>query len=235
MSYKTEQELLNSNQFIIYKMGSLYKSDPNSFKSAMDFIPFFVFTNCRVTKNYLESNLLVKSVIDPDDYLKLKKNTKEYISKRSDPNVFKYAFDKVLKFERVNDYHSICTTYQYLNAIKNDEWFVSNKIIVDENECLNTSYRLPDLGIFGQKITKMLEIIVHDTNSWLKFKQLTKKEKEIIKLIAEGYSNNDISDVLTLSSHTIRTHRERIRIKIDAHNQSQIAKFAQAFDLIGAL
>ena len=45
MQYKTEQELLNSDQFIIYKMTSLYKSDPNSFKSAMDFIPFLIFKN----------------------------------------------------------------------------------------------------------------------------------------------------------------------------------------------
>ncbi len=43
---------------------------------------------------------------------------------------------------------------------------------------------------------------------------LTKREKEIMDLIAEGLSNNQISEKLNISPHSINNHRANIRSKL---------------------
>ena len=55
---------------------------------------------------------------------------------------------------------------------------------------------------------------------------LTKREIEILKLTAEGYSNKSIADVLFLSLHTVYTHRKNIMKKLDIKSSSEFIKYA---------
>ena len=55
---------------------------------------------------------------------------------------------------------------------------------------------------------------------------LTPREKEILKLIAEGYSNQDIASMLFLSPATIQTHRSNIMSKLQVHSRSELTKYA---------
>jgi len=64
------------------------------------------------------------------------------------------------------------------------------------------------------------------------FNQLTKREKEILKLMAMGLSSSEIAEELHISEMTATTHRKNIRNKLDAKNNYDITRFAQAFDLI---
>lgn len=52
----------------------------------------------------------------------------------------------------------------------------------------------------------------------------TRRELEILHLIANGYSSTEISDLLILSGHTIRTHRKNILRKTNAKNASELVK-----------
>ena len=55
---------------------------------------------------------------------------------------------------------------------------------------------------------------------------LTKREKEILKLIAEGSSNQEIADVLFISLRTVETHRLNINQKLDVKNTAGLVKEA---------
>jgi len=55
---------------------------------------------------------------------------------------------------------------------------------------------------------------------------LTPREKEILKLIAEGYSNQDIASKLFLSPATVQTHRSNIMSKLQLHSRSELTKYA---------
>jgi DNA-binding NarL/FixJ family response regulator len=46
-------------------------------------------------------------------------------------------------------------------------------------------------------------------------RRLTGREKEVLKLIGQGHSNNQISEVLQLSVHTIETHRRNLSTKLN--------------------
>lgn len=55
---------------------------------------------------------------------------------------------------------------------------------------------------------------------------LTKREKEILKLIAEGLSNQEIADKLFISMRTVETHRLNLSQKLGAKNTVMLVKEA---------
>lgn len=58
------------------------------------------------------------------------------------------------------------------------------------------------------------------------FEQLSDREKEVLKLLAEGQSNNEIAELLCLSVKTVMSHRASIMEKLDIHNRTDLVKFA---------
>lgn len=58
------------------------------------------------------------------------------------------------------------------------------------------------------------------------YEGLTEREKEILKLIAEGRSNQEIAELLVLSPSTVQTHRARIMSKLGLHSRTELVKFA---------
>ena len=56
--------------------------------------------------------------------------------------------------------------------------------------------------------------------------KLTARELQIIKLIVEGSSNKQVAEVLFISEHTVRKHREHINQKLDVHSPASLAAFA---------
>ena len=58
------------------------------------------------------------------------------------------------------------------------------------------------------------------------FDQLSDREKEVLKLLAEGRSNNEIAELLCLSVKTVMSHRASIMEKLEIHNRTDLVKFA---------
>jgi len=56
--------------------------------------------------------------------------------------------------------------------------------------------------------------------------QLTSREREIMKLIAEGYRNKDIAEYLSISLKTVEKHRSNMMKKLDLHSASSITSYA---------
>ena len=61
---------------------------------------------------------------------------------------------------------------------------------------------------------------------------LTKREKEILKLIAEEYSNPEIAEELFISIRTVDTHRRNLLDKLGAKNTAGLVKHALKIGLI---
>lgn len=55
---------------------------------------------------------------------------------------------------------------------------------------------------------------------------LTKREKEIIKLVCKGLSNTEIGEKLFISHKTVDTHRTNIMRKLGVHNAISLVRFA---------
>jgi DNA-binding NarL/FixJ family response regulator len=59
-----------------------------------------------------------------------------------------------------------------------------------------------------------------------RFELLSDREREVFQLIAEGNSNKEIANLLSLSVSTVETHRARIMEKLDLHSTAEIILYA---------
>lgn len=58
------------------------------------------------------------------------------------------------------------------------------------------------------------------------YQQLTDREREMLKLIAEGYTAKEIADLLVLSVRTVETHKSNLMKKLNIRNKADLIKFA---------
>jgi DNA-binding NarL/FixJ family response regulator len=55
---------------------------------------------------------------------------------------------------------------------------------------------------------------------------LTQREREVLKLVAEGKSNKDVAEFLSLSVKTVEKHRSNLMAKLNVHNASGLTAYA---------
>ncbi len=63
---------------------------------------------------------------------------------------------------------------------------------------------------------------------------LTEREREVLQLIAEGRTNREIADMLTVSIKTVQAHRAHIMEKLNVHDKTALVKYAIRMGLINA-
>ena len=80
---------------------------------------------------------------------------------------------------------------------------------------------------------RMLSQLVDDFRSRIKgdhriprFATLTQREKEVLKVLAEGKSVKEIACMLNLSVKTIEAHKFNLMRKLDIHNKAQLVQYA---------
>jgi two-component system response regulator NreC len=61
---------------------------------------------------------------------------------------------------------------------------------------------------------------------------LTPREQEVLSMLAEGKTNEEIAMALTISRHTVARHRENLMGKLGLHNRSELVKYAIRKSLI---
>ena len=67
---------------------------------------------------------------------------------------------------------------------------------------------------------------VNSTRVMLRSDSLTPREKEVVKLVAEGNSVNEIAWILKLSVKTIEAHKFNLMRKLDIHNKAHLVQYA---------
>ncbi len=58
------------------------------------------------------------------------------------------------------------------------------------------------------------------------YKTLTTRERQVLQLIAEGKTNRQVAEDLSLAVKTVDTHRTRLMRKLNIHDQTSLVKFA---------
>ena len=66
------------------------------------------------------------------------------------------------------------------------------------------------------------------------FEALTSREKEVLKLTAEGFTNQEIAEKLVISPKTVDTYRQRIMEKLNLHHRSELVRYALKTGLLTA-
>lgn len=94
------------------------------------------------------------------------------------------------------------------------------------------------LGVWaGLKLTKKKTIII--TNPAFQFDQsrldslgISKREYEVLELMAKGLSNQQIADTLFVSLNTVKTHSSNLFLKLEVSRRTQAVQKAKELQLI---
>lgn len=58
------------------------------------------------------------------------------------------------------------------------------------------------------------------------YEQLTERERDVLKLLAEGYTTQEIANMLVLSPKTVEGHKTNLMAKLGIHNRIDLVKYA---------
>lgn len=103
---------------------------------------------------------------------------------------------------------------------------------------MNTSSRLPLRSVeesnksFNHKLKRIRNQEHFRKNHEEHFAKLTKREVEIMFLIARDLNNPQIAESLCISRYTVEQHRKNINRKLGIHGLGQLFQYALAFNLI---
>lgn len=95
------------------------------------------------------------------------------------------------------------------------------------------SDQLANHGVFARDRTEQLiQENQHLRETLRRVNQLTRREREILILVAKEHTSEAIADQLNISPNTVRTHRKNLLRKLDLHNTAGLVRFAALAGLI---
>jgi DNA-binding NarL/FixJ family response regulator len=80
--------------------------------------------------------------------------------------------------------------------------------------------------------TAITRLVIEDFLRWANVQpqytpnSLTSREREVLQLVAEGYTNKEISKILTVSIKTVQAHRTNLMQKLNLHDRGELIKYA---------
>ena len=89
--------------------------------------------------------------------------------------------------------------------------------------------------VLSPEIAKsVVDALARDSHEELPYDRLTRREREVLQLIAEGFSNKQVADQLGIATRTAETHRANIMAKLGIHNLAVLVRFAIREGLIAS-
>lgn len=148
----------------------------------------------------------------------------------------KYPDIKILALTMHNDYNYI---HEMLEAGANG-FILKNTSSEEMHKAITAVF--DNKSFFSAEVTDIVmqshvkPTMKHSTPDSRELKQikesLTEREMDVLKLIAEEYTNKEIGDELNISRRTVDTHRRNLIRKIGAKNSIGLIRYAYSVGLI---
>ena len=113
-------------------------------------------------------------------------------------------------------------------SMHSDEHYVRNAVAAGARGYLLKNaidIELPD-AIRDIAAGKTLGLTVSTESSDVRFEELTPRERQVLRLIAEGHSNKEIARMLELSVNTVSVHRANLMSTLDIHRTAELVLYA---------
>jgi len=169
--------------------------------------------------------------VHPDDFSVLMRNGVDFL-RLFYPNKEEYANCKLINEYRIrnshNDYIRIIEQHQILEFDKKGNVWLS----------LSIWDISPDQSTFQGVRSKVFNCKTGAYNSLQEFlptssqTTLSYREIEILQLVRDGLLSKEISEKLSISVHTVNTHRQKILFKLDVDNSMEAIKYASELGLL---
>lgn len=87
-------------------------------------------------------------------------------------------------------------------------------------------------AVFDGEVTEKMMNREMKKDEWVLHDDLTNREQEVLHLIAQGYSNQEIADELFITLKTVKTHVSNILSKLEVEDRTQAAIYAFRHDIV---
>lgn len=143
--------------------------------------------------------------------------------------------DEKLNHKVINEYRMLNADGQYVRMVEQYQileldsvgqvWLMMTIVDVSPNQGMLDSCKSQLLNF---RTGKFLPLEIPQDVQF----ELSKREAEILKLIKMGLLSKEISDQLTISVHTVNTHRQKLLKKLGANNSFEAVMFASKYGLL---
>jgi len=123
----------------------------------------------------------------------------------------------------------------FLTTFSDDEYIVKalkigakGYLLKQDYDSIQPALKAVSIGqsVFGSDVvTKLPDLMQKKKEFPYEVYQLTKKEYELLTMVAEGLSNKEISDAMFLSEGTVRNYLSNLLLKLDVRDRTQAAIF----------
>ena len=167
----------------------------------------------------------------PDDFLILLQNSLSVLKL-----YFKLNEEEKMSHKLINEYRFLNASNQYVRVIEQHQaleldkngklWLALSTLDVSPNQDLSQGLKSQ---IFNFRKGDFIPLTQGESEIKV---SLTQREVQILKMIKEGLLSKEISDKLSISVHTVNTHRQRMLEKLWANNSMEAVILASRLGLI---
>lgn len=150
--------------------------------------------------------------------------------------LLKMSASEKMEFKLINEFRILNASNEYVRVIEQHQaleldnrgnlWLSLSILDISPNQDLHDGLKSQLLNFrTGQFVPLTMD------DSAIKI-QLTQRETEILKLVKEGLLSKEISGRLSISVHTVNTHRQRVLEKLGANNSMEAVIFSTRLGLV---
>ena len=230
----TETEILESQHLNLFIIDKLINQGVFTMAEIGEYIPAFFHLNNEhdLSIEYMNQTgcewlQLTSGEINAMGY--------DFLEKYLHPDTLKYVAPPILNFYQKGDRSKVYCDFQQVMDLRNRQYkllFTVTKIFNKRPGLLTISLPVDSSIPMIKKLERVLGEQAFARSHFKQFSALTKREVQILVLLATGHSNPQIADQLFVSRHTVEQHRKNINRKLDIKHFADVMKYAQAFDLI---
>lgn len=231
--YRTEKEILLDNQISLFKLEKGISNRKYSMEDIGEMLPGMLHLNRTddLVLSYFNNWALNRFEKSVDEILE---GGLEFMLSIFEAGTAELFSKSLISFINADDYYSSHGFFQKFrfNFKRNYEWmYTSSKLFDDGKHVFSYSTSLGDIEKNSSFLIRNLEDNLFLRKNFLKLQSLTKREKQILQLVARGFTSKQIGDQLCITLNTVSTHRKNITQKLDLKRLSDWIRFSNALDL----
>ena len=173
----------------------------------------------------------IDSRIHPEDYILLMKNGIAQLKL-----IYQFSSDEKVNYKQINEFRILSSENRYVRVIEQHQvleldsrgnlWLDLSIMDLSPNQNIHEESRSQLLNF---RTGKVVPFHTEETKPII---ELTRREQEILQLVKNGLLSKEISDMLSISIHTVNTHRQKILEKTGANNSMEAIIFSSKLGLL---
>jgi DNA-binding CsgD family transcriptional regulator len=164
----------------------------------------------------------------------------EYYSSFFNPEDYEMTVEKIHQLLDRNNDDEFCTYFQQVRYKGDTDWtwhMNSCKIFARDAEgkptmTITMAFPLNAMHHMPAKAERLLAENNFLRRNYKLYSLLSRRERDVLRLMALGKTSSETADELFIASHTVESHRKNIKKKLGTSSFFELSQYARAFDLI---